>query len=371
MFAEMGAEPLPVAIDGRRIPTDPIRHDARLVTAANFCATGTGIHDDTDALLAYLNWFRRQLSEPNPQRVWKLSDRSRYRVTKSLNFSGFTNVEFDGGRSQIYSSERDFPIIDALGTSDTTFQNLFVHSFPDSCLATVGLQIGGRSQDGVHASNLMLRNVVVTGNFSRAPLVNSGLANLKATNVQLSNMHQGENWSYALIQDGIGFWPVTSKYTVPTASNVEGLGVQNSEFLNSNLENWGRGAAVWMGGVHEHRYFGGRVRVSNHFTTVVLNFKQNRVATHGNTQSQIEWNIPAHASPTSAIFLFTGSSTPTLDGVTVNDNSFHATTVFSAEKDVEHVTVLNANITLPFPSFGADDDAFLFDTPTKFQLTRR
>ena len=118
MFAEMGAEPLPVAIDGRRIPTDPIRHDARLVTAANFCATGTGIHDDTDALLAYLNWFRRQLSEPNPQRVWKLSDRSRYRVTKSLNFSGFTNVEFDGGRSQIYSSERDFPIIDALGTSD-------------------------------------------------------------------------------------------------------------------------------------------------------------------------------------------------------------------------------------------------------------
>lgn len=151
-----------------------------LVTVRDFGARGNRLHDETVCFAAYNDWFRRQLLEPNPQRVWKVGGQGFYWLTETLDWTNFEGVTFDCHQAAILSKVRGVPAVDARGTSDSTIKQLYVesYSYPEE-LAMAGMYIGGHEIDK-KVSKLNLDNISISGNYSMGYIVNFGVEYLLA-----------------------------------------------------------------------------------------------------------------------------------------------------------------------------------------------
>ena len=187
MFADPMGKPLAAFMSATQPPFIPLRRDAEVVSAHRFGATGTGIHDDTEAFVAYMAWFRWQLAGDNPQRIWKLGQMLRYRISTTLDFTGLSDIIFDGGRSIIISTVSQAPIIDALGASGCIIRDLYLEAGTRFDPALVGLRVGLNTRNSP-SKNIRTINVSISGYYSLCCLLTLGESVLDETGLHISNL---------------------------------------------------------------------------------------------------------------------------------------------------------------------------------------
>ena len=194
-------------------------------------------------------------------------------IATSLNFTNFLSASKAGGVvfdfagttficSLASTSVNGKACIDVLSSRFLSFNNLSVYGNCTTNEPTIGVQVGRHS--GIAADDNSFYEMNLSGCFTQSDFYNNASENLTLVNPSMTNFDTSGS-AYTLIQDGFDHWIVGSLYAPGcTYSGCSGLTPDTYESFNQTVMiggqiltgTGGAGTPFWLGGGHDHRYFG-------------------------------------------------------------------------------------------------------------------
>lgn len=198
-----------------------IRTITDIVNVNMFGAVGDYYTDDSAAINAAIAYCKTFIpTNTMPSLFFGSAGKNYvYRVGSTLNFTGIRVssgflVDFQG--CNIQGQTNGYPVIDALDTMYTTFQNVSIYG-PPTNTPNYGLQMG-RGIVGQDAANCALYNMNIEGNFTKACFLNDGC---EVFLVEQCNFQNSDTGGSCVVIDSINLSNVQSQFfTVNVPVNV-------------------------------------------------------------------------------------------------------------------------------------------------------
>lgn len=270
-------------------------------------------------------------------------------------YPGLVPGVIDGNGATIDGQVQGAAVVDLLGSTTITVRDLKILG-AGSVYPTTGIQYG-RVTSG-SADRNQFDNVQVQGVFSLAACLNNASEDWTGVNVKCYNSGTTST-AWAAVFDGSNSLGLTSQFvTITDPTNTAGS-LQHAVCLGCDFRQNAAGSTLYLSNTYGFRIYGGYLLNQATQSPVVLN------TTYGVIR---DTHVDAHMENVTipSNFLITGSATPSIQGLELQENvDFATNAVVALDAGVTSATIFNLHVNVSLFNTGA---AKLFDTAANYTI---
>jgi len=343
------------------------------INVKSYGAAGNGTTDDTAAINAAIAaWKATIYTSPTgyltlPSTLY--FPKGTYKTTSGLDFTG---IRAEGGTiicdgAVIDAHMASGVAIDFLGSRSLKVYNLHLEQTVQSTRPDVGMQIG-RNDIPVCDQHLFV-GLTIRGYFTRTALYNFASETCTFDHPYIQNLAVGGS-GYALIQDGLNHWGVTSAFIAVTAAVDTVASFNENTFIGATIISSAPNSAIWMGCTSRHRFIASWATVAGGGASGVgTGLTLWSSGSYPTTDLYLDLHFEDYNRMAYAITLDgPASSTPNIYGLTwIENNSQAYTACFTRTGNVTGNAILQGfNARMGYPHTAGTP---MFDDPTKYRTT--